>query len=212
MVLCVAKRMSDLHEALSQIREIRTRIESSQAFRGYRAVPTAISGLFAALAALAQHAWIDATDLRSYVWLWIGCALASIALAGIAMGVHCTRSASPLTRARSLLAIAKLGAPLAVGAIITWIIVRTAPEAGWALPGLWQLLFALGLFASASLLPRAILGVALFYLATGAFVLALGPRALAPSCMGIPFAVGQIAAAMILALSRETRSRERAHA
>lgn len=196
--------MSELHEALSQIREIRTRIESTQAFRGYRAVPTAVSGVFALAAAFAQHLWIDTGDLRSYVWLWVGCALASMALAGIAMAVHCTQSASPLTRARSLLAIAKLGAPLAVGALITWILVRTAPEAGWVLPGLWQLLFALGLFASASLLPRAILGVALFYVATGAFVLALGPRALAPSSMGVPFAVGQVAAAMILALSRES--------
>jgi len=179
---------------------------SSQAFRGYRAVPTAVSGLLAAGAAIAQHAWIDPTDIRAYVWLWVGCALASMTLAGIAMVVHCVQSESSLTRARSLLAITKLAAPLAVGALITWILVRTAPEAGWMLPGLWQLLFALALFASAGLLPRAIIGVAMFYVATGAITLALGPRALAPMSMGVPFAVGQLAAAMILALNRETRS------
>jgi len=195
--------MSDLNDALSQIREIRARMESNQAFRGYRAVPTALSGLLAVGTAVVQHLWIDATDIHAYVWLWGGCALVSIALAVAAMAVHCVQSASPLTRARSLLAIAKLGAPLVVGSLITWIIVRTAPEAGWMLPGLWQLLFALALFASANLLPRAILGVAIFYVATGALVLSIGPRALAPSSMGIPFAVGQVAAAMILALARE---------
>jgi len=195
--------MSELHDALSQIREIRSRIESSQTFRGYRALPTAVSGLFAAGTAVAQHFLVGPGALRSYVWLWVACALASMGLAGIAMAVHCLQSESPLTRARSLSAIGRIGAPLVVGALITWILVRTAPAAGWVLPGLWQLLFGLGLFASAGLLPRAILGVAAFYVATGAFVLSLGPRALAPSCMGIPFGVGQLAAAMILALSRE---------
>ena len=162
-----------------------------------------LSGLLAGAAAVVQHAWIDPTDLRAYVWLWIGCALGSALLAGIALVVHNIQSDSPLTRARSRLAIAKLGAPLAVGALVTAIVVSTAPDAGWMLPGLWQLFFALGLFASAGLLPRAILGVACFYLATGAFILTLGPRAPAPSSMGVPFAVGQLAAAMILALNRE---------
>ena len=35
------------------------------------------------------------------------------------------------------------------------------------LPGLWQILFSLGVFASSRLLPRATSGVAVFYLLTG---------------------------------------------
>ena len=35
------------------------------------------------------------------------------------------------------------------------------------LPGLWQVLYSLGIFASCRLLPRAIFGVAVFYLHRG---------------------------------------------
>ena len=68
------------------------------------------------------------------------------------------------------------------------------------LPGLWQVLFSLGIFASCRLLPRATFGVAVFYLASGLTCLALarGEAAFSPWAMGLPFGVGQLLAAAVL--------------
>ena len=67
------------------------------------------------------------------------------------------------------------GAPpcLVAGALLTFAIARTAPESAWILPGIWQVLYSLGIFASYRLLPRATFGVALFYLLTGLVCLAV---------------------------------------
>ena len=76
----------------------------------------------------------------------------------------------------------------------------TAPDALWLLPGIWQILFSLGIFASYRLLPRATFGVALFYLVAGVVCLATarGNGALSPWAMGIPFGFGQLYAAAVL--------------
>ncbi|HEY8504955.1 MAG TPA: hypothetical protein VIL46_10260, partial [Gemmataceae bacterium] len=77
---------------------------------------------------------------------------------------------------------------------------RHAPQSAWMLPGLWQILFSLGVFASCRLLPRAVFGVAVFYLFSGLAVLivAQGEHALSPWAMGLPFGVGQFGAAAVL--------------
>ena len=61
------------------------------------------------------------------------------------------------------------------------------------LPGLWQVLVGLGLFASARILPRAVQGAGAWYLLAGLTVLAIASetRTLSPWLMGLPFAVGQ---------------------
>jgi len=68
------------------------------------------------------------------------------------------------------------------------------------LPGLWQIFYALGIFASCRLLPKPTFWVAVFYLATGLTVLAMAhdEAALSPWTMGFPFGVGQFLAAGVL--------------
>jgi hypothetical protein len=68
------------------------------------------------------------------------------------------------------------------------------------LPGLWELIFSLGVFASCRFLPRQMFGVGVWYLAAGLFCLAAGAaaHALSPWMMGIPFGIGQILVAAVL--------------
>jgi hypothetical protein len=73
------------------------------------------------------------------------------------------------------------------------------------LPGLWQILFGLGVFASCRLLPRATFWVGVFYLGSGLAVLALAHQeaALSPWAMGLPFGAGQMLAAAVLYFTLE---------
>jgi hypothetical protein len=86
------------------------------------------------------------------------------------------------------------------GALVTAVLIRVAPEAVWMLPGLWQILFSLGVFASARFLPRAVFVVAAWYLFAGLICLtmAASARMLSPWMMGLPFGIGQLLAAAIL--------------
>jgi hypothetical protein len=73
-------------------------------------------------------------------------------------------------------------------------------EAIALLPGLWALIFGLGLFASRPYLPRAIGFAALYYVLAGGALLLLagdGPT-LAPVTMGITFGLGQALAGTVL--------------
>jgi hypothetical protein len=199
----------ELREALTQITEIRLHMARTEVFRGYRAVPAAFSGAVALVAATAQAIAVQdpVQQINAYLALWIGAAVVSGLSAAIEMGVRARNASSPLTRELTYLAIEQFCPCLVAGALVTMVVVRSAPECAWILPGLWQVLYSLGIFASCRLLPRSMFGVAVFYLICGLGTMALtrGESALSPWAMGLPFCVGQLLAAAVLycALERD---------
>ncbi len=91
--------------------------------------------------------------------------------------------------------------PAAVaGAAITAVVFLFAPEAVWMMPGLWQIAFGLGVFASVRFLPRSLMLVGGWYLVCGLTCLALAraAHAFTPAAMGVPFGVGQWLIAILL--------------
>jgi hypothetical protein len=93
------------------------------------------------------------------------------------------------------------------GALVAFVLAHYVPAALWMLPGLWQVIFALGVFASCRFLPRPIAAAGAWYLLSGLFSISLGDsRALSPWTMGISYGVGQLLVAGILLFStREGR-------
>ena len=68
------------------------------------------------------------------------------------------------------------------------------------LPGLWQVLVSLGVFASVRSLPRTVAFAGAWYFVAGfaALLLASQDHLLSPWTMGLPFAIGQLLMAAIL--------------
>jgi len=190
----------ELRDAISQISQIRAQMARGERLRGLRAVPVGFSGLMALAAAALQPALVPqpASQLDAYLLLWLGVAVLSAATGFLEMAVRCRVSGSGLTRATVFLAAEQFLPCLFAGAAVTFVLIRTAPEQAWLLPGLWQILFGLGVFAFARLLPRPVFWVAAYYLMTGTGVLALGPEALSGWAMGLPFGFGQLMTAAIL--------------
>jgi hypothetical protein len=88
------------------------------------------------------------------------------------------------------------------GLFVTVVLVHSAPMTTWMLPGLWQILFGLGVFSSCRFLPRPMIAAGAWYLLTGLSCLAMGnARALSPWTMGISFGAGQLLVAAILLLT-----------
>jgi hypothetical protein len=201
----------ELREALSQIAEIRQQMARTEVFRGYRSVPVAFSGILAWAAALTQAIWIPepSRDVRSYLTLWIGAAAVGIVAAAVEMALR-ARHSSRWRREQTWLAVEQFLPCIVAGGLLTLVIVRSAESILWVLPGLWSILFSLGIFASRRLLPRATFGVALYYLVAGLACLALCQEewSLSPWAMGLPFGGGQLLAAAVL---YGTLERDHAH-
>lgn len=197
----------ELQEALSQLSEIRARIQSAETFRGYRSMTVAFTGCLAVLGAIAQPLCIldPRTRVSAYLILWIGIAVISIGATAVEMVVRCVRLQSESQTRLTRLAAAQFLPSVLVGALLTTTLVVHAPDVLWMLPGLWSLVFSLGVFASARLLPRAVFGVAGWYLIAGLFCLAFaqGAAAFSPWSMGVTFGGGQLLAAAILYFTLE---------
>ncbi len=192
----------ELRDALSQIAEIRAHVAAAERFRGYRAVPVALSGGFAVLAALLQPHLLanPSADLTGYLALWLATAFLGATVSASGVWLRHRHGDDPLAKQRTWLAVSQFVPCLAAGGLVTLVVARHLPEHARLLPGLWQVFFSLGVFASARLLPKAVVGVGVFYLAAGTVNLTFagGPDAFSPWAMGVPFAGGQFATAVIL--------------
>ena len=139
-------------------------------------------------------------NLPDYLTLWVGSAVISALAAGAEMLYRCVRSGSAWARETTLLAIGQFVPCMVAGGLVTLALLTAAPESTWMLPGIWQVLFSLGIFASFRLLPPTTFWVGLFYLLSGVacLMLARGDSALSPWAMGVPFGLGQLFAAAVL--------------
>jgi hypothetical protein len=202
----------DLHEALTQISEIRQQVARTETFRGYRSAPVAFSGVVACLAAGFQQTLIPepAANLPAYLGLWIGAALLSMLVTGVVMILHCRQSPSSLTKPNTILAVGQFLPSVIAGGLVTFVLYQQVQNALWMLPGLWSIFFSLGIFASYRLLPKATFWVGVLYMAAGVLCLlwARDEFAFSPWAMGVPFGVGQLLSAAILYWTLERKSDE----
>ena len=202
----------DLHEALSQIHEIREQVARTETFRGYRAAPVAFSGIVACLAAGLQQLVIadPVQNAALYLGWWVGAAFLSMAVTGVVMYWHCLKSTNSLTKPNTILAIGNFAPSVVAGGLVAIVLFQSFPQALWLMPGLWSIFFSLGIFASYRLLPKATFWVGVFYMTAGVLCLIWAREEFAYSAwaMGVPFGVGQLLSAAILYWTLERRTDE----
>jgi hypothetical protein len=194
--------MKELQRALSEIHSIRNQVARGTEFRGYGPASIGLSGLLAMLVAAVQSQWLanHESSLTSWVAVWAGTAAVSVSLAGIDTFARARRVHRGFAREMVQSAVEQFLPAMMVGFLLTVVMLSVAPREGWLLPGLWELIFSLGVFASCRFLPRQMFVVGVWYLGSGLFCLAAGSttRALSPWMMGIPFGVGQLLVAAVL--------------
>ena len=193
--------MNDLNKALGDISSIRRQMARSTEFRGYGPATLASTGLFALLAAGLQARWLPdpAKHISAYLSIWIWTAVLSGALIGTQMYTRTRRIHSGLADEMIRMAVEQFLPSVGTGALITVVLIRFVPVAVWMLPGIWQVIFSLGVFSSCRFLPRPMVAAGAWYLLTGLVCVAFGDsRALSPWAMGIPYGAGQLLVAGIL--------------
>jgi hypothetical protein len=196
--------MADLYKALGDIRNIRRQMAHSTEFRGYGPTTLTATGIIAMLAASAQAVWLSdpANHIAAYLTLWISTAILSAALTGLQMYTRTRRIHSGLSSEMIRMAVEQFLPAAGTGLLVSIALAHFAPSAFWIVPGLWQVIFSLGIFSSCRFLPRPILLAGAWYLFSGLLSIALGDnRALAPWTMGIAYGAGQLLVAGILFLA-----------
>jgi hypothetical protein len=194
--------MKELDRALADITAIRSQLARGTEFRGYGPVTVAATGFLAVAAAALQALWLPDPSAApfAYVAIWVTTAAISIVLIGIEMVARSRRIHSGLADEMIHAATEQFVPAGVAGALLTFVLYRFAPQTLWMLPGLWQIVFALGIFASCRTLPRPMFAAAVWYLAAGLASLAVanGAHAYSPWAMAVPYGIGQLFIATIL--------------
>jgi hypothetical protein len=201
-------------EALGQIAEIHDQLARGEHYRGFRPLAVVISGLLGLLAASARATifavmfGFDGAGPAAFAVYWlIVAAIAGGVGVGPAIGSYLFQESEYSQRRTRRIAGQFLPCVVA-GFCVTLAAVRAGWQVAELLPGIWMLLFSLGVFAARPFLPRTIGWVGLFYLIAGTLFLARPITNLdtAGWAVGGTFAVGQAATAIVLYRNQERDS------
>ena len=194
--------MTELRQALDDISAIRSQVARGTQFRGYGPVSVALSGILALGVAAAQSRWAQSSehDLRLFLAIWISTAAIAVFLSALETVFRVRRVHSGLAVEMIQAAVEQFLPCVVVGLLLTVVLMRVAPQDSWMLPGLWAVLFSLGVFASCRFLPRQMFAVGAWYLGAGlvSLLIAAAHHALLPWAMGISFGIGQLLVAAVL--------------
>jgi hypothetical protein len=194
--------MRDLDKALADIFAIRSQIAAGTAFRGYGPAAVAATGAVALVTAILQFYWLEDFTHNPIAFFagWAAAAVLSATMIWVEMRARSRRHHSGLADAMIHQAIEQFLPAGVAGVLLAAMLWKFAPETLWLLPGLWQILVSLGIFASVRSLPRSVALAGAWYFVAGFAVLILASQshALSPWTMGLPFAAGQSLMAAIL--------------
>src|SRR5688572_6408607 len=140
----------ELHDAVSQINQIRQHLAQSTTFRGYRPATTAFTGAVALVAALVQSIVLPEPDKDAvhYVSVWISAAIVSIVVVGAELVLWAKRSPSHMRSEMTVAAVHQFAPCIVAGGLMTLAICHSRGEVIWMLAWLWPILFGICMFAS----------------------------------------------------------------
>jgi hypothetical protein len=204
--------MKELRQALNDISTIRRQVALGTQFRGYGPLSIACSGILAVVVAAAQTRWVASSehDVKLFLSIWISTAAVAVLLSALQTALRMRHAHDGLGLEMIKAAVEQFVPCVVAATLLTVVLVSVAPQQSWMLPGLWAIIFSLGIFASSRFLPRQMFAVGAWYLAAGlvSLVIAAGNHALLPWAMGISFGVGQLFVAAVLRFGFEDASEE----
>ena len=196
--------MSDLNRALVDIRDLRRQVAQTTEFRGYGPLTLSATAVFAGIAGAVQLRWIPepATHPVQYVELWLTVGFLSAALIATQMLTRANRLHSGMADEMVRIAVAQFLPAGIAGVVLPFVLLHVTRSVFWMLPGLWQILFSLGVFASCRCLPRTMLLAGMWFFVSGLGCIAVGDiRAVGPATMAGSYTLGMALVAAIHYLS-----------
>jgi hypothetical protein len=187
-------------DALRQIESIHDQLDKSEVYRGFQVGGVAAAGVLGLAAAAMQDRLVDADQFVPY-WTAVA-AVCGLSAGGSALFAFFRRE-DTCTRRKTSRLLCQFVPSLVAGVLVTWVFAHA--DLTRYLPGLWSLLFGLGVLAARPYLPRAIGWISLFYLVCGCGLLVWTMRSALPSGwqVGGVFGLGHLATALVLSRNVE---------
>ena len=194
-----------VHEAVNRIAHMDAIFQRAAFFRGYRSQLILFSAFTGIAGAMLQPLAIGNAIENSvaYVDFWSIIAVFNIALAGSVLWLRAHQDVTGREKRLTLSAASAILPSLVTGAMLNLVFVSSLPEAIPLLPGLWAILFGLGVCASRMVLPAAIMWSGIYFIGAGIYALTLREQALNPWTMLNIFGIGQTLSACLLYWSLE---------
>jgi hypothetical protein len=189
-----------LTEVLERVSQIHAQLAKGEVYRGYRPLAVALAGGCGILGLMVQPLLVGPEDFRGCVLYWMGVAAVACLVGGGATAVNHFFREDEFARRRTRHVLGQFLPCLVVGAILTAGVWKLDDTALVLLPGLWAVVFSLGLFASRPYLPAEVTWGGWWYLVMGSAFLAIPPaNAEAAGWMvGGTFGAGHLMIALIL--------------
>ena len=194
--------MTELERALEDIAEVRGRLAGVQRFKGYSAIASAASGIFALGAGVVQALIVGTPhtngDGRIYFAIWFVCCAASVVVNYSAIAHWFVNDATARDRWHTRTVGLSMLPAIVLGAALSAAFLQQGLFG--LLPGSWYACYGVGVFASRLNVPRGVVPIALGFIAIGvALLFCPAQLALQPWVVALGFGIGQIAIGILVA-------------
>lgn len=195
----------DIDKAVNQISDIHRHLAKSEIFYGYKPKAVFMVGISAFIAAVVQNWLMIPANNVIFLAQWLVLASIVIVIMGGNIIYNYLKSGSNFEIHQMSKVFLQFVPSLAGGSIITAVMMLLESSALVFLPGIWAILFSLGIFSMRPYLPKMVGFVGLFYLFAGGILLLLVRYDLSCSSwgLGLTFGLGHLFTALILHLDVE---------
>jgi hypothetical protein len=190
----------NVRDAIDRVDQIHDQLARSEVYRGLRVPAVALVGVLGIVAAVVQTRLPGAASGIGFVYYWVGVAGVG-GMLGVAVGLRAYLfREDEFARRRTRRVIFQFAPCLIAGAAATAGVVRGGPELVALLPGLWAMMFGLGVIAVSPYLPPGVGAIGFGYVMAGATLLLKGTASAEPPAwaVGGVFGVGHLATALAL--------------
>lgn len=187
----------DLTRALDQLSEIHHHLNRTEVCRGYRSRTIAVTAVVAVVGSALYPYLVATPSPLNAVKFWMGLACINLVIVGWDIAWDYAGYSRPQQRVTRK-TIGQFVPALFVGGVAT-LAFSASPELIGYLPGLWSLIYGLGIFSSRPYLPQGVGWVALFYVVSGTYLLMTASAGFSsPWLMGVVFGGGQVGLSAVL--------------
>ena len=192
--------MSEIDKALSDIEYIRLQLAANERFQGFTPPIIALTGVLAlTLAALQTMRGDVFWQIVPYFTQWILLAVICTFLVVTDVIIRARIAHRDMADIMIITAFRQFVPAALMGVVFGLFVLFNAPESAWLLPGVWQMLVALGGYSALPNLPKRMFWAVIFYALMGLLSLILAdPTSFSPWLMGVAFGVGQLLGAWVL--------------
>lgn len=190
----------EINKALNQLSEIHRHLAKNEVYRGINPLALFIAGLIALISGLIQNYYFENITPKGFVIYWGAVAFINILIALSFISYNFVFRENRFDRRKTLTTLGQFFPVIGAGFIITLAISFQDSNTIQFLPGIWAILFGLGIFSLRPYLDKQFIWVALFFFLSGIKLLFMtdDKASLSPWGMSITFSIGMILSSIIL--------------